>query len=110
MGAGIVQIDRFSAPKAWLDQIGQNAGPASGRARLFTLLDGLAAVGFAAGLAFGIDAIAARRGALALSLWLLLAIVAMVARGLLARAAGTAGARAAAQAKAGVRANLARAV
>ncbi|HWU81830.1 MAG TPA: hypothetical protein VN158_17400, partial [Caulobacter sp.] len=43
MGAGIVQIDRFSAPKAWLEQIGQNAGPASGRARLFTLLDGLAA-------------------------------------------------------------------
>lgn len=110
MGAGIVQIDRFSAPKAWLDQIGRNAGSASGRARLFTLLDGLAAIGFAAGLAFGIDAIAERRGALALTLWLLLAVVAMVSRGLLARAAGTAGAQAAAHAKTGVRADLARAV
>lgn len=110
MGAGIVQIDHMATPKAWLDQIGRNPGTASGRARLFTLLDGLAAVGFAAGLAFGVDAIAARRGALTLTLWLLLAVVAMIARGLLARAAGTAGAQAAAHAKARVRGEIARAV
>ncbi|MET3668104.1 thiol reductant ABC exporter subunit CydD [Caulobacter sp. 1776] len=110
MGSGIVQIDRFSAPKAWLDQIGRTRGSAAGRARLFVLLDGLAAIGFAAGLAFGIDAIAGRRGAPTLALWLLLIASAMIARGLLARAAGTAGARAAADAKVKVRADLARAI
>jgi ATP-binding cassette subfamily C protein CydD len=80
------------------------------RARAFVLLDGLAAIGFAAGLAFGIDAIAAGRGPVVLSLCLLAVVVSGAFRGLLARLAGEAGAQAAAEAKASVRADLARAV
>lgn len=81
-----------------------------GRARLFVLLDGLAAIGFAAGLAFGIDAIASQRGLLILSLCLLVLVVAGAARGLLSRLATEAGAQAAAQAKAAIRADLARSI
>ncbi|USQ98630.1 thiol reductant ABC exporter subunit CydD [Caulobacter sp. RL271] len=110
MAARTVPLDRFSAAKAWLGGIARDNGPFLRPAQTLTLADGLAAIGFAAGLAFGVDAIANRRGAAALSLWLALVLAAMVARGLLARAAGTAGARAAASAKAGVRANVARAI
>ncbi len=81
-----------------------------GRARAFVLLDGVAAIGFAAGLAFGVDAIASARGPLVLSLCLLAIVVAGALRGWLAKAIAKAGAQAAAQAKAAVRADLARAV
>jgi ATP-binding cassette subfamily C protein CydD len=81
-----------------------------GKARALVLLDGLAAIGFAAGLAFAIDAIASGRRPLILSLCLLVVVVSGLFRGLLARLAGEAGARASAEAKAGIRADLARAV
>ena len=103
MGARIVQIDHISAGKAWLDRIERSGSPAGRRARLFTLLDGLAAIAFAAGLAFGVDAIAGHR---ALAPWLALTVAAMAIRGLLARLAAAAGAQAAAEAKTGVRAEL----
>lgn len=110
MGARIAPIDRFASAKVWMNQVGRRQGAAARRARAFTLLDGLAAVGFAGGLSFGVDAIASRQGPLMLTLWLAIVVAAMAARGLLARAAGTAGAQAAAEAKAGVRADVARAV
>ena len=47
MGARIAEFERFSA-KAWMDQVGRAGGPAARWARAFTLLDGLAAVGFQA--------------------------------------------------------------
>lgn len=110
MGASIVQIDDTVAPKRWLGRASRRGGPASGRARAFVLLDGVAAIGFAAGLAFGVDAIASQRGPLVLSLSLLAIVVAGILRGWLARLAAGAGAQAAAQAKAAVRADLARSV
>lgn len=110
MGARIVQIDRFSSAKAWMDQVGRKTSAAGRRARTFTLLDGVAAVGFAGGLSFGVDAIASKSGPLILLLWLAVVVAAMAVRGLLARAAGTAGAEAAAEAKAGVRVEVARAI
>jgi len=110
MAAGIVQIDGSVDPKGWLDRVSRGAGPAMAQARMFVLLDGAAAIGFAAGLAFSVDAIASRRGPLVLGLSLLAVILAGILRGWLARAATEAGARAAAQAKAAVRADLARSV
>jgi ATP-binding cassette, subfamily C, bacterial CydD len=110
MGASIVQIDDTVAPKRWLGRASRRGGPASGRARAFVLLDGVAAIGFAAGLAFGVDAIASQRGPLVLSLSLLAIVVAGILRGWLARLAAGAGAQAAAQAKAAVRVDLARSV
>lgn len=110
MGARIVQIGHSVDSKAWLTRTSRQGGPAMGRARLFVLLDGLAAVAFAGGLAFGVDAVAGARGPLILGLCLLTIVVAGVARGVLARLAAEAGAQAAASAKAEVRANLARAV
>ena len=110
MGARIVQIDRSTPAKAWLDALTRQPTPAMRRARACGLLDGLAAIGFAAGLAFAIDAVAQRRGALVLASWLLLVVLSGALRGLLARAAGEAGARAAAASKAEVRAGLAHAV
>ncbi len=110
MGADIVQIDGSVEPRTWLEQASRRGGSARGRARTFVLLDGLAAIGFAAGLAFSVDAIASQRGTLALSLSLLAIVVAGALRGWLARAAGEAGAQAAAQAKAAARADLARSV
>lgn len=110
MGARIAPIDRFASARVWMDQVGRRQGMAARRARAFTLLDGLAAIGFAGGLSFGVDAIASGQGPLVLTLWLAIVVAAMAARGLLARAAGTTGAKAAAEAKAGVRADIARAV
>ena len=110
MGAGIVQIGGSAEPKTWLDRTSRRNGPATGRARAFVLLDGVAAIGFAAGLAFGVDAIASRRGPLILGLCLLAIVVAGVLRGVLARLATEVGAQAAAEAKAGVRADLARSI
>lgn len=110
MGAGIVQIDGSVEPKAWMDQASRLGGPAMQRARVFVLLDGLTAIVFAAGLAFGIDAIASKRGLLILGFCLLAIVVAGVMRGVLARLATEAGAQAAARAKASVRADLARSI
>jgi ATP-binding cassette, subfamily C, bacterial CydD len=106
----IAQIDPHTVAKVWLSETGQRNAPVLRAARVLTLLDGLAAIGFAAGLAFGVDAIARRAGVGTIALWLGMVVAAMTARGLLALAAGTAGARAAATAKAGVRADVARAI
>jgi len=65
-------------------------------ARAWILLDGAAAVAFAAALACAIDALATGRG---FQGWLALLAVAMIARGVMAKLAGEAGARAAAQVK-----------
>jgi ATP-binding cassette subfamily C protein CydD len=110
MGAGIVKIDRLSVSKAWLDHLGRKPSAAMRRAKAFGLLDGLAAIGFAAGLAMAIDAVLERRGGLVLALWLILVVVSSALRGLLARASGEAGALAAAETKAEARAALARSV
>ena len=108
MGARIVQIDHMSdAPKALLKRLDRSASPAGRQARLLMALDGLAAIAFAAGLAFGIDAIAQQAP---LTPWLALTVTAMAIRGVLANLTGVAGALAAAQAKAGVRADVARAI
>ena len=110
MSPRIAPFDAPPSPKAWLSQASRRGGPAMGRARLFVLLDGLAAVVFAAGLAFGVDAIASQRGPWNLGLWLVVLVAAGATRGLLARGAAEAGAQAAAHAKAGLRAELARAI
>lgn len=110
MGSGIVASDHSRVSKAWLKQRDKAAGPAMRRAQGLGLLDGLAAIGFAAGLAFGADAIASHRGPLILSACLLGVVAAMLLRALLAYAAAEAGAQAAAGAKAGLRAELTRAV
>lgn len=110
MAPRIAPIDRFTNAKAWLGAASRENARALRPAQALTLLDGLAAIGFAAGLAFGVDAIANHRGVAALALWLGVVVAAMVARGVLAHAAGTAGARAAAAAKAGARAEVARAI
>lgn len=108
MGARIVQIDHMSeAPKALLNRLDRSVNPAGQSARLFMALDGLAAIAFAAGLAFGIDAIAQQDP---LTPWLALMVTALAIRGVLANLTGVAGALAAAQAKAGVRADLARSI
>lgn len=98
------------AAKVWLSETSRRNARVLRPAQVLTLLDGLAAIGFAAGLAFAVDAAAKGRGAAAVGLWLALVVVAMIARGLLASAAGTAGARAAAIAKGGVRADVAQAI
>lgn len=110
MGSGIVPLDHSRVSKAWLKRRDRTAGPAMRRAQGLGLLDGLAAIGFAAGLAFGADAIASHRGPLVLAASLLGVVAAMLLRGLLAYAAAEAGAQAAADAKAGLRAELTRAV
>lgn len=110
MGADIVKIAGSVEPRMWLKQASQRGGSAMGRARTFVLLDGAAAIGFAAGLAFGVDAVASGRGPLTLGICLFAIVLAGGLRGWLARAASEAGARAAAQAKAAARADLARSV
>lgn len=110
MAPRIAQIDHLMAAKVWLSATGRSNAAVLRPAQVLTLLDGVAAIGFAAGLAFSVDAIASGQGAASVGLWLGVVVVAMVARGLLALAAGTAGARAAAAAKAGVRGEVARAI
>ncbi|WP_454718624.1 thiol reductant ABC exporter subunit CydD [Caulobacter segnis] len=107
MGARIVQIDHISVGKRWLEGITRAPSQAGRLARVLTLLDGLAAIAFAAGLAFGVDAIAQQAP---LTPWLALTVTAMAIRGALANLTGVAGALAAAEAKAGVRADLARSI
>lgn len=110
MGAGIVQFDRRGYAKIWLKRFERDAGPAVRRAGLLGLLDGLAAIAFAAGLALSVDAIAQVRGFAATGLWLFVVAAALAVRGALALATGVIGARAAADAKASLRISLARAV
>lgn len=110
MTAPTAQFDRHSAEpgKAWLARLSRRSGgPALGRARAAGLLDGLAAAGFAAGLAFCVDAIASRQDPPAIAAWLLLIVLACALRALLAYVGAEAGARAAAQAKADLRVDLA---
>lgn len=110
MSSRIATFNSAADPKAWLARASRPGGPALGRARLWMLLDGAAAVVFAAGLAFGVDAIASGREPLVLTGCLLAIVAAGVARGGLARAAAQAGAQASARAKAAARTDLARAV
>ncbi|NQE63762.1 CydD [Caulobacter sp. RHG1] len=123
MTARIAQFDRSPAKpakaperaqepgKAWLARLSRSGGgSAMGRARAAGLLDGLAAVAFAAGLAFSVDAVASHRGPVTIAGWLLLVIVACLFRALLTYVGAEAGARAAAQAKASLRVDLARSV
>jgi len=76
-------------------------------ARLLVFLDGAAAIAFAAGLACAIDALAAGRAVWG---WLALLVVASVARGLMTKLAGEAGARASALVKGVARADAAAAL
>ena len=110
MSPRIVQIDHIAAAKVWLRANERRNAAVLRPAQVLTLLDGFAAVGFAAGLAFGIDAIARQAGVGTLVSWLAVVVAAMAVRGLLASAAGAVGAHAAAAAKAGVRAEVARAI
>lgn len=71
------------------------------RARGLVVLDGIAAAGFAATLAFTIDALATGKG---FRVWLALLCLAMIARGVMAKLALEAGAEAAARVKAAARA------
>lgn len=110
MGARIVQIDRQASAKAWLKGFERNAASAIRRAGLLGLADGIAAIAFAAGLALSVDGIAQLRGLAAIAPWLVVAALALAARGALALATGVIGAEAAAMTKAALRFTLARAV
>ena len=110
MGSHIVQIVHPSVSKAWLKRRDRTAGPALRHARGLGLLDGVAAIGFAAGLAFGADAIANHRDPLIFCACLAGVLAAMLLRALLAYASARTGAKAAAGAKAELRADLARSV
>ena len=110
MGARIVQIDHRGSAKAWLKQWERTVAPTVRRAGLLGLVDGIAAIAFAAGLALSVDAIARALGPATVFGWLLVAAAALAVRGGLALATGVIGARAATQAKASLRISLAHAV
>lgn len=93
--------DRDDVARPWLRAVGKAGGPASTSAALWLLADVPAAVGFAAGLALAIDALP--RGLAAAAPWLALIAIAAFSRGLLARRAAEAGAKAAARVKARAR-------
>lgn len=92
---------------AWFRQVGRVASPASRLASVLTLADALAAIGFAAGLALALTALPHGVGAAAPGA--VLAVGSGLARGLLARSAAGAGARAASGVKSAVRSQAARA-
>lgn len=77
------------------------------RAQALLLLDGAAAIGFAAALACAVDALSKGRTLSVAIAWLSLLAAAMIARGVAAKLAGEAGARAAARVKAAARADAA---
>ncbi len=77
------------------------------RAQALLLLDGAAAIGFAAALACAVDALSKGRTLSIAVAWLSLLAAAMIARGVVAKLAGEAGARAAARVKAAARADAA---
>jgi ATP-binding cassette subfamily C protein CydD len=93
--------DLDAVARPWLKTIGLAGGRARRTAPLWLLADVPAAVAFAAGLALAIDALP--RGLAAAAPWLTLIAVAALARGLLARRAAEAGAKAAAGVKARAR-------
>lgn len=96
-------------PRRWLAAVAKpHAGPDARRAAALTVADALPAIGFAAGLAGGVSHLP--QGPAAAAPWLILAVAALAARGLLARAAATAGARAAAAVKDALRGRLLRAL
>lgn len=92
-------LDAVARP--WLKTLGKAGGGARRTAPLWLLADVPAAVAFAAGLALSIDALP--RGLAAASPWLAVIAVAALARGLLARRAARAGAKAATGVKAAAR-------
>jgi ATP-binding cassette subfamily C protein CydD len=88
-----------------LKALGRAGGSPLRRARLLVLLDGAAATAFAAALACAVDALASGRDFIVVAAWLALLIASSVARGLMAKAAGEAGALAAALVKTAARAD-----
>lgn len=106
MGAVTAQLNSEHEAKAWLTRTARLGGPAARRAGLWVLMDGVAAIGFAAGLAFGVDAIAERKGAGALAVWLGLVLAASALRGGLSLLAASAGAQAARETKRAARSDL----
>lgn len=110
MGARIVHFDRRDFAKTWLKQWERTVAPTVRRAGLLGLLDGIAAIAFAAGLALSVDAIAQAREPALFAVWLLVAAAALAVRGGLTMATGVIGAQAASDAKASLRITLARAV
>jgi len=93
-----------------LKDLEKAGAPPMRRARFLVLLDGAAAALFAAALACAIDALAGGHGLAAAVPWLGLLILSGVARGLLTKLAGEAGARAAAAVKSAARADAAAAL
>lgn len=96
--------DRAAA--AWLAAAGRARRGALNRAAAWTIADVAPATAFAAGLALAVSAL--ERSLAAALPGVILALAAMIGRGLLAQAAATAGARAAAEIKDDVRRALAR--
>jgi ATP-binding cassette subfamily C protein CydD len=90
--------DLDAVARPWLKTLGKAGGSATRVASLWLLADVPAAIAFAAGLPLAIDALP--RGLPAAAPWLALIAVAALARGLLAKRAAEAGARAAANVKA----------
>jgi ATP-binding cassette subfamily C protein CydD len=97
--------DLDAVARPWLKTLSRSGGRSGGRAAraapLWLLADVPAAIAFAAGLALSVDALP--RGLLAAAPWLVLIAAAAAARGLIARHAAQAGARAAADVKARAR-------
>ncbi|MDQ1152825.1 thiol reductant ABC exporter subunit CydD [Brevundimonas sp. SORGH_AS_0993] len=79
------------APAAWLKQTGRTWRRPAMLAAVLTIADVLPAIGFAAGLALGVDRFAQSPAAAAP--WLALAAISLIARGLLGQAAVAVGAR-----------------
>jgi ATP-binding cassette subfamily C protein CydD len=91
-------------PAAWLKTLEQPYRRAGMTAALLTIADVVPAIGFAAGLAMSI--VNFGQSLAAAAPWLGLAVVSLIARGLIARAAVIVGARLGCEVKTGVRARL----
>ncbi|MBO1073866.1 thiol reductant ABC exporter subunit CydD [Roseomonas marmotae] len=91
--------------RAWLRTASREGGRWNAVASGLLCLDGLAAIGFAAALAYGLNALAAvpEQGLAPLVPWLLLGLGAALARGLLGKLSIRAGAEAARRAKTALR-------
>ena len=93
-----------ASPAAWLKATGRPWSRLIGTAGLLTILDVLPAIGFAAGLALTVSHIGQ---SLAAALpWLALAVISLIARGLLGQVAAVTGARLGRAVKAEVRSRL----
>lgn len=97
--------DDLRAVRAWLRGLQRSQGRALRLSGLFLMLDVAAAIGFAAGLALGLSSLPS--GLSAALPWLGLAAGSAALRGLLAKAASDAAARAALAIKSGVRRQVA---